>query len=182
VTRIEDQVSAADRLAQAIQTIEMAAGDPSGGRGVPLPIFLMVSRLVPLFTVDLFIQDEQGGTLLTWRDDAYFGSGWHVPGGAVRYKETLAERIDKCAQEELGATVTFDPVPLAVEEEIDPEQRTRGHNIALLYRCRLLSGPDPSLAADPAHPQRDQWAWHERCPENMLAVHRRYARFLDPSS
>ena len=168
----------ATRLADAIRTIEEAVGDPTGGRGLPFEVFLMVTRLVPLFSVDLLIQDERGRTLLTWRDDEYFGAGWHVPGGAVRYKETIAERIATCAREELSAEVTFDPTPLAVEEEIDPHQRTRGHNIALLYRCRLLSGPDPALAADPSHPQRDQWAWHDRCPQQMLPVHQRYARFL----
>jgi colanic acid biosynthesis protein WcaH len=171
-----DRTASPDALANAIRTVEDAVGEPRGG--LPLEVFLMVTRLVPLFTVDLFVQDDRGRTLLTWRDDQYFGAGWHVPGGAVRYKETIAERIAKCAREELGAEVTFNPAPLSVEEEIDPEQRTRGHNIALLYRCRLVSGPDPALAADPARPQRDQWAWHERCPEQMLPVHQRYARLL----
>src|SRR4051794_10546097 len=168
-------------LEAAIRQIEAVAGDPSGGRGLPLPVFLMVSRLGPLFTVDLLIQDAAGRTLLTWRDDAYFGAGWHVRGGVVRYKETIAERIRKCAAEELGAEVTFEATPLAVEEEIDPAQRTRGHNVALLYRCHLLGEPDPGRRASPAlgGPRRDEWAWHERCPDNMLPVHRRYARFLD---
>jgi colanic acid biosynthesis protein WcaH len=165
-------------LEAAIRQIEAAAGDPRGGRGVPLPVFLMISRLVPLFTVDLLVQDAEGRTLLTWRDDAYFGAGWHVPGGAVRYKETIAQRIQACAAEELGAEVAFDPVPLAVEEEIDPAQRTRGHNVALLYRCRLLAGPDPARRAAPGRPRPDEWAWHERSPDDLLPVHRRYARFL----
>ena len=167
-------------LEAAIRQIEQAVGDPGDGRGLPLPVFLMISRLVPLFTVDLLIRDTQGRTLLTWRDDAYFGAGWHVPGGAVRYKETIAERIRKCAAEELGAEVTFEAVPVAVEEEIDPAQRTRGHNVALLYRCHLLSGPDPARRARPAagERRRAEWAWHERCPDNLLPVHRRYARII----
>jgi colanic acid biosynthesis protein WcaH len=170
---------ASGELEAAIREIEAASGDPSGGRGLPLPVFLMISRLIPLFTVDLLIQDDRGRTLLTWRDDEHFGAGWHIPGGALRYKETIAERLHKCAEEELGARITFVPEPVAVEEEIDPEQRTRGHNIALLYRCRLVSGPDRARQAMPGSPRRDEWAWHERCPENMLPVHRRYARFLD---
>ena len=165
-------------LAEAIARVEAAVGDPVARGGLPLPVFLMVSRLVPVFTVDLFIQDAQGRTLLTWRDDEYFGAGWHIPGGAVRFKETIATRISLCAREELGAEVTFDPQPLAVEEEIDPLQRTRGHNIGMLYRCTLLSGPDPARQAAPGRPQRDEWAWHAHCPPDMLPVHLRYARFF----
>ena len=165
-------------LESAIATIEAAAGDRRGG--LPLPIFLLFTRLLPLATVDLLIQDERGRTLLTWRDDVIFGRGWHIPGGAIRYKETIADRLHACAATELGAAITFDPHPLAVEEEIDPVQATRGHNLALLYRCHLVRGPDWRLAWTGGAPDRDQWAWHARCPEDMLAVHRRYARFFLP--
>ena len=170
-------------LATAIAQVEAAAGDPSGGKRLPLPVFLMITRLVPLFTVDLLIQDA-GRILLTWRDDEWFGAGWHLPGSAVRYKETIAARLQLCADEELGATVALPQplLPLAVEEEIDAAQRTRGHNIALLYPCRLLSGPDPAREADPARPQPGQWAWHATCPADMLPVHRRYARLFTTRS
>ena len=87
--------------------------------------------------VDLLIQDDRSRTLLTWRDDEFFGPGWHVPGGIIRYKESAADRIRACAREELGADVSSDAAPLLVLERIG-DQDTSGHHISLLYRCRLL--------------------------------------------
>ena len=31
--------------------------------------------------------------LLTWRDDKFYGPAWHIPGGVVRYGETLENRV-----------------------------------------------------------------------------------------
>jgi colanic acid biosynthesis protein WcaH len=57
-------------------------------QGLPEPVFLLISRLTPLLGVDLLIQDALGHTLLTWRHDAHYGPGWHVPGGILRYKKS----------------------------------------------------------------------------------------------
>src|SRR5579863_6875143 len=120
----------------AIAILESGIGDPH--LGLPEEIFLFVSRIAPLVNVDLLIQDEAGRTLLTWRDDEFFGTGWHVPGGIIRYKETIADRIQACAKEELGAQVSFDPAPILISETIR-DQQNRAHSISLLHRCRLLA-------------------------------------------
>lgn len=164
-------------LREAIRTVEAAVDDPH--RWLPQPIFYLVSRLMPLANVDLLVQDERGRTLLTWRDDEFFGQGWHVPGSTIRFQETIADRVHGCAQMELGAEVAFDPFPIAIEEEIDPALTTRGHCLALLYRCRLLSPPEPAREWTSGPPQRDQWAWHAGPPANLLPVHQRYVRFLE---
>jgi ADP-ribose pyrophosphatase YjhB (NUDIX family) len=160
-----------DRLA-CIALLESLLVDPHAG--LPSDVFLFVSRITPLVNVDLFVQDDQRRTLLTWRDDEFFGAGWHVPGGIIRFQETAATRITECARDELGADVSFDPAPLLVSEFM-LEQRTRGHFISLLYRCRLLTPLDESkrAAADPA--LAGQWRWHQSCPPDLLAVHRPYA-------
>jgi ADP-ribose pyrophosphatase YjhB (NUDIX family) len=108
-------------------------------------VFRFVSRVTPLINVDLLIQDDRSRTLLTWRDDEFFGAGWHVPGGIIRYKESAADRIHACAREELSAEVSAEAAPLLVSESI-VEQR-RGHHISLLFRCRLLSPPDEARRA-----------------------------------
>ena len=98
--------------------------DPRGG--LPEELFLFISRLVPMINVDLFISDDQGRVLLTWRDDAIFGAGWHIPGGMIRYKETAEDRIHATALEELGAEVAFEGPP-TVEQLIEPDRKLRGH-------------------------------------------------------
>src|SRR5204863_1118779 len=108
--------------------------------------------------------DEQSLNLLTWSDDEIHEAGWHVPGVMIRFKETAENRIRTTALDELGAEVTFDGPPV-VEQFIEPERQVRGHFIALIYRCRLISGPVESLRFKSGQPERGQWAWHARYPE-----------------
>jgi ADP-ribose pyrophosphatase YjhB (NUDIX family) len=160
----------------AIRLLDSLAPDPR--EGLPEDLFLFVSRITPLVNVDLLIQDQASSTLLTWRSDEHYGPGWHVPGGIIRYKETAHQRIHEVARQELGASVEFDPAPLAVIESIGQE-RNRGHFISLLYRCRLKSAPDPGLQAATDPPAPGSWQWHAGAPANLLEVHAIYRRFLD---
>jgi ADP-ribose pyrophosphatase YjhB (NUDIX family) len=162
-------------LRARISALESAIGNPR--EGLPLDVFEFVSRMTPLINVDLLIKDDRGRTLLTWRDDELFGSGWHVPGGIVRYKEPAADRIRACAREELGADVSFDETPLLLTEAISP-QETRGHHVSLLFRCRLLTAPTESLCASGDRPSSGEWRWHDGVPSALLEAHRHYARFL----
>jgi colanic acid biosynthesis protein WcaH len=82
------------------------------------------------------------------------------------------------ARHELGAEVEADATPAAVHEMIDAERRERGHSIALLYRCRLLTLPAQTRRASASRPLPDQWAWHEGCPQNLIPEHGVYQRFL----
>ena len=162
-------------LHAALATIESVIGDPH--QGLPEDVFLLVSRITPLVNVDLLIQDDGGRTLLTWRDDEFFGTGWHVPGGIIRYKDMAANRIQACALEELGANVVCDAAPLLVAESIQ-SQRNRGHLVSLLYRCRLLTPLDQNLRARSSPPNPGQWEWHEGCPPDLLPVQTQYRRFF----
>ena len=117
-------------------------------RGLPEDLFLLISRLIPMVNVDLLIKDGQNRTLLTWRDDEIYGAGWHLPGGVIRFRETAADRVREVARTELGAEVIFEPEPLWVAEIIHPTRPTRGHSVALLYRCALAGAPRE--APDPA--------------------------------
>jgi colanic acid biosynthesis protein WcaH len=160
---------------EALALLDTWALDP--GRGLPEELFLFVSRLVPMVNVDLFISDDEGRVLLTWRDDEIFGAGWHVPGGMIRYRETAEDRIRATALEELGAEVTFDVAPI-VEQIIEPDRRLRAHLVALLYRCRLISQPNEASRYSGGEPKRGQWAWHSQFPENIIATHKRYYRLF----
>lgn len=147
-------------------------------QGLPEDVFLFVSRLTPMVNVDLLVKNSENETLLTWRDDAYYGPGWHVPGGIVRFKEPLANRIEIVARKELGTGVTFDPAPLAVNELMATGRDTRGHFISLLYACSLVDRPDPSLAYRSGEPRDGEWAWHAGCPANLIGQHEVYRKFI----
>ncbi len=162
-------------LRSAIAILESAVGDPH--HGLPEEIFLLVSRIAPLVNVDLLIQDEARHTLLTWRDDEFFGTGWHVPGSVIRYKELAADRIRACAREELGAEVAFESVPLLMSEHV-AAQSSRGHAISLLYRCSLLTPPDERRRARLTPPSAGEWCWHAGCPQDLLSAQAPYRGFF----
>jgi ADP-ribose pyrophosphatase YjhB (NUDIX family) len=162
-------------IAAAIASLELAVGDAR--QGLPEDIFLLVGRLAPLINVDLLIKDNVGRTLLTWRDDEFFGTGWHIPGGIIRYKETTVDRIRACARTELGAEVEFDEVPILISECIR-DRRDRAHFVSLLYRCFLRTAPKESLRAAQNPPARGEWLWHDHCPPDLLGAHAHYAHLL----
>lgn len=142
--------------------------------GLPGAVFRLISQLTPLINVDLLINNVQGQTLLTWRDDEFYGPGWHVPGGIIRFKETIAQRIGAVAHLELGCQVSFTPEPLSMREVMAPQRDVRGHFISLLYACTLLGSPAPKLKFSSRMPKNGQWQWHDRCPDNLIAVHEMY--------
>ncbi len=158
-----------------IQILESSIQDPS--QGLPEELFLFVSRMTPLINVDLLIKNEQNQTLLTWRDDEYYATGWHIPGGIIRYKETIANRISAVAQHELGAKVTFQETPLSIKEGFN-NSKNRGHFISFLYKCNLITQPDNGLKYRGNSPKKNQWMWHSTCPENIIPVHEMYREFF----
>lgn len=163
-------------LSKIIKKLESSVKNPS--KGLPKELFLFVSRITPLINVDLLIKNEQNQTLLTWRDDGYWPPGWHVPGGIIRYKEKIAERIKAVAKNELGAEVEFNPAPLAINECIIKTRETRGHFISLLYQCKLATQPDENLRCESNSPKPNEWMWHSSCPANIIQVHEMYRKFI----
>lgn len=147
-------------------------------KGLPEDIFLFISRITPIINVDLLIKNNKNHTLLTWRDDGYWAPGWHIPGGIIRFRETISDRIKAVAASELGAEITFKKDPLAINESIHPSRKFRGHFISLLYECALVSPPDKKLRYGPGIPQPGEWAWHSKCPDNLISVHEMYRKYM----
>jgi ADP-ribose pyrophosphatase YjhB (NUDIX family) len=163
-------------LEEHIKAIDQAVGDAR--RGLPKPVFDLVSRLTPLVNVDLLIRNLRGETLLTWRRDELY-LGWHIPGGVVRFKEQLADRIAEVARIELGSTVAIvRPEPVAITPIINAARLARGHFISFLFECALTSPLDESRRYADGEPADGQWAWHSTYPPAMIASHQIYSGFI----
>ncbi len=159
---------------QAIEFLDDQISNPSSG--LPEEVFLFVSRITPLVNVDLLIRDENKRTLLSWRDDSVDGTGWHVPGGIVRFRESLETRLRKVAETEIGTIVEFDPVPIATNQIIR-SQNIRGHFTSMLYKCFLSKTFVPKntgLSSKDA----GYLMWHDSCPENLIKVHEIYRNYI----
>lgn len=159
-----------------VENLERLVDDPSAG--LPEDVFRLVSRLTPMVNVDLLIKDKAGRTLLTWRDDGCWRPGWHVPGGIIRYKERVRERLERTARTELGTGLKPDPEFVAQKEFLIPDRKTRGHFISLVYRCELAGEPDPARKFNGDKPAPGQWAWHESCPADLIPVHEVYREYI----
>lgn len=164
----------------AIRTLDSCIDDAS--QGLPEDIFLFVTGITPMVNVDLLIRDDRGCTLLTWRDDGYCAAGWHVPGGIVRFKERMEDRIHAVAASELDTSVRFTPEPLAVNEVIHPSRGVRGHFVSFLFECILLGSPSPCLRLGQGAPKPGQWAWHKECPDNLVSVQDMYKEHFSPGT
>lgn len=161
-------------IKNAIEVLEKQIENPL--IGLPDEVFFFISKLTPLVNVDLLIKDENGRTLLSWRDDQYAGKGWHLPGGIIRYKESFETRVKKVAEAEIGVNVSFDPVPIALNQIICKSD-VRGHFISLLYKCflsRMFVPQNKGLSKE----DRGYLMWHHFCPDNLLKVHEIYRSYI----
>ena len=152
---------------QAIAFLDRLVQNPEDG--LPEEIFYFISRLTAMVNIDLLIRDENNRTLLSWRDTEFSGNGWHIPGGIIRFKESLESRIQKVARSEVGTAIEYNPNPIAITQ-IRKKHATRGHFISFLYKCFLSQDfvPDnKSLTEnDPGF-----LMWHDSCPDNLVKVH-----------
>ena len=157
------------KIKEAIKFLEDQIKNPSVG--LPEEIFLFITRLTPMVNVDLLIKNEKGQTLLSWRNDKGYKQGWHIPGGIVRFKETLEKRIKKVAETEIGTTVKFDPDPIAVNQVII-NYKNRGNFISFLYKCFL---PAKFISKNAGLVPKDNGylKWHQTCPKNLIKVHKK---------
>ncbi|MGA2223293.1 MAG: NUDIX domain-containing protein [Syntrophobacteraceae bacterium] len=175
MTRQWDHLNIEASIATLVETV------PEPSLGLPDSVFYYISRTTPLVNVDLLIKDENGRTLLSWRDDQYAGTGWHVPGGIVRFKERLETRVEKVAEAEIGTAVQFDPTPIALHQIIHEENEIRGHFVSLLYKC-FVPGTFKPRNEGLSQENAGYLAWHDRCPANLLDIQEVYRKYIDDIS
>ena len=166
------------KISDAVAVINACLRDSK--LGLPEDVFYLVSRLTPMINVDLLIVNERNEKLLTWRDDQFYGPGWHIPGGIVRFKELAETRISKVAELELGTTVSWEPRPVVIREIMNPNRDTRGHFISMVYKCKL-TGPLRVQDKAPNSEQRSngQWRWFASMPPNMIRQHLQFEEIIN---
>lgn len=151
--------------------------------GLPEELFLLVSGLVPLPNVDLLIVNNKKQILLSRRNDGYFEKSWHIPGGCLRYGESLEERVHKTAIVELGTDVSFDTEPISVKNVIRgydynlEHYRERGHNVAILYRCYFPNGFEINNKGK-SEEDNGYLKWFDKLPNDFMSIQMVYKDLL----
>lgn len=176
-----------NRLSELILELqkEMQKQNIDPTKGLPEELFLFSTTLAPVSNVDLFITNDNGEVLLSWRDDEHYGEGWHIPGGCLRLKETMAERLQKTALKEIGCEITFTEKPILIKELFVNEERKnlknqleRSHNISVLFECFLSKDYNISNCSDFEN-KSGYLRWFSCVPDNLLQAHKDiYGEFL----
>ena len=146
--------------------------------GIGEELYLAISQLTPSINVDLIVKSDNGKrTLLTWRDDHYYGPGWHVPGGVIRFKEKLLDRVHKVANKELKRELSSVDGPVGFHEMFNQTRDVRGHFISFVYEVKL-SAPLAEGQIAGALPRNGQCRWFEACPENLIPNQSALRRYI----
>jgi len=164
-------------LKSYLKSIKEIISDPRDG--LPEELFYFASSITPMLNVDLLIKNKKKQTLLIWRDDKYYGPGWHIPGGIIRFKETFSSRVHKVAKSELGMAVKHSKDPLTIKELFAKNRDIRGHFITFLYECIPENEPDIDRKHNGDEPQNGQWSWHDKSPINIIKQHASYEEFIN---
>lgn len=148
--------------------------------GIGEDLFLFSSTLVPVVNVDLLIFDKNNQILLSWRDDKWCGTGWHLPGSCIRFNESIHNAIKRCALSELGLEVVHTAEPLMVYDVHFPDyreglkdQRERKHFIALAYGCSV---ENELLSDDKERRKEGHIRWFQDLPADFLQIHDCYRK------
>lgn len=161
---------------------EMQAANIKPECGLGMEMFLFSSTLMPVVNVDLLVTNTNHEVLLAWRDDPHAGTGWHIPGGCVRFKEKLTDRVQKTAIAELGVEVFCQPEPIRVFEiflddyrEGLADQNERTHFITLVFACKMKNESGPLEREKNFYEGRQGYLkWFTELPENLLNVQQCY--------
>ncbi len=168
------------KLTSAIEYLQAIMNEEGVNPTLELPeeLFHFVTTLIPCANVDLFITDSRHRLLLTWRDDRFYGRGWHIPGGCLRIQETFENRIQETARREIGTEVIYNPDSFITREAIVVKERPwlknqleRSHNISMLFDCRL-----PKMFRIKNNVANEHTVgfmkWFDSMPGDILEVHR----------
>ena len=95
------------------------------------------SKRMPRLTVDSWVRDRRGRVLLVQRGRPPFEGSWGLPGGFCEWKETVERCCVRETREETGLRVEVVELRGVYSK---PNRDPRGHNVTVLFSCRLISG------------------------------------------
>ena len=153
--------------------------------GLGKRMFLIVSQLTPLCNVELVVKDSLDKTLLIYRDDEFYGPGWHLPGGVIRFRENVETRIYLTLLNELKIKKSFvsELKLISCYEIINSKKILRSHFISLLYYVKISKVNFKAPIYDNLMGYKNgDIAYHIRSPRNLLKEHLRYKEYIDDIS
>jgi len=108
---------------------------------LPQKDFEFIYERVPRLCVDLVIYIDYRGVYLTRRtQDPHLGK-WHLPGGAIRFKESIQNAIVRIAKDELGIYPDHPKFSGLIEFPNETRDGKPYHSVSIVYEVRSGSAP-----------------------------------------
>lgn len=99
-------------------------------KGLPQEVFEALVKIVPFVACEIIIMNEKKEFFMTWRADNWH-TGWHFPGGLMRFRERFEDRLRKTAQRELGVDI----IKYRFLLPINYLDSRHAHGVSLVFEC-----------------------------------------------
>ena len=153
-------------------------GHINAQEGLGTGLYEAVSRLTPSISVEAVVKNSDASkTLLIWRNDELYGPGWHLPGGVLRFKETLKDRLLKTLKRKLGIDKADITGPLGFHEIFNEKRDVRGHFISFVFEV-IPHDPPSEKKQSGVNPSHGCWRWFETCPPNLIVNQAAFRKYL----
>ena len=114
---------------------------------------------VPRLTVEVIVSSDHG-VLLTRREGGPCKGLWHIPGGTVRFGESVRDAVERVAHSELGIAVVIDNLLGYIEY---PSHLERGLDWPIGIAFAVHAVP----SAHEPRPASGAGRWFSQLPEEM---------------
>lgn len=132
---------------------------------LPEKIYSQVLKTIPIIAVDGILIVDGQVLLLKRKDDPFKGS-WVLPGGMLKYGETLEESVIREFEEETKIMVRVKSI---VNIYSYPHRDPRGHVVGISYICDPVAGSTENKVED--NPNLEYFKL-DKLPNNMGFDHR----------
>ena len=129
-----------------------------------------------LFIIRIFIFKKIHSYIHHQKSENY-DAGWHIPGGIIRFREKILDRVIKVAKNELNAVVKAANIPLAINQIILKNKRNRSHFISLLFECKIKSFKNKNKF-NKKKILAGAWKWHKKMPKDLITPHKKIYKNL----
>ena len=109
--------------------------------------------------VDLLIV-EAGEVLMVKRDTEPYKGKWHLPGGRIRFRETIKNAIKRIAKDEIGINVFVPKLAGYMEFLREMQGGKKRHTVSFVFQVSINGFPQKGKFCDLVN--------------NILPVHRKF--------
>jgi len=135
---------------------------------IPQKLYDKIYNTVPRVCIDLIIKINNG-VLLLRRDIPPYKGKWHLPGGGVKFGETIEETIDRILvgeviKEEYNHIFKYEVVKeMGFMEFLNEKiQGNKRHTISIVF---LIEGIEEKFLKGKVF---------SKCPNNIISVHKKF--------